>query len=83
MENLQLELSFQLIRFNPIGRAGEGLEFAFSNGFQLIRFNPIGRVQIQVRPTDVKSFQLIRFNPIGRVSSGKITAEEGRLQVSN
>ncbi len=61
---------FQLIRFNPIGRA-KTLEMTgeATQSFQLIRFNPIGRVLVVMQrfkepPT---SFQLIRFNPIGRV----------------
>ena len=60
--------SFQLIRFNPIGRVS-----IFQIGgeitacFQLIRFNPIGRAPPQtIEVFESTCFQLIRFNPIGR-----------------
>ena len=36
-------ISFQLIRFNPIGRDPEGGKNLQLERFQLIRFNPIGR----------------------------------------
>ena len=35
--------SFQLIRFNPIGRDKARSDIWEPRGFQLIRFNPIGR----------------------------------------
>ena len=82
-------MRFQLIRFNPIGRASKAAAEAIEplmtdESFQLIRFNPIGRgAKYEVQCWIGKPrFQLIRFNPIGRAAE-LAQVDEDDVVVSN
>ena len=51
-----MEMSFQLIRFKPIGREGQKLRAEVIKRFQLIRFKPIGR-EFAAEPISQKGFR--------------------------
>ena len=71
LAGIEKEESFQLIRFNPVGRGwlyAIGKEEYELASFQLIRFNPVGRGRYRINVEEQEQgFQLIRFNPVGRV----------------